>query len=143
MTMPLMQAPSAVHVGLYRLTGGRVGGRFVGKTRILLLTTVGRRSGKRRTRPLAYVRDSEDYVLCASNNGASKHPGWYLNASASGTAEIQVGSQKLRVTTRTADPDERSRLYPLFVEMYEGYAAYERKTDRQIPLLVLTHERAA
>jgi hypothetical protein len=68
-----------LHVTLYRLTNGRLGGRFIAGTPILLLTTTGRRTGKRRTRPLAYVRDGERYVLCASNGGSPTHPGWYHN----------------------------------------------------------------
>ena len=64
-----------LHVTLYRLTNGRVGGRFIAGSPILLLTTTGRRTGKRRTRPLAYGRDGERYVLCASNGGSATHPG--------------------------------------------------------------------
>jgi F420H(2)-dependent quinone reductase len=80
-----------LHVTLYRLTNGRIGGRFIAGSPILLLTTTGRRTAKRRTRPLAYVRDGERYVLCASNGGSPTHPGWYHNLRASGRAEIQVG----------------------------------------------------
>src|SRR4029453_19262722 len=132
-----------LHVNLYRLTNGRLGGRFIAGSRILLLTTTttGRRTGKRRTRPLAYVRDGERYVLCASNGGAAPHPGWYHNLSATGRAEIQVGAEHLSVSARTADPTERGRLFPRFVEMYKGYAAYEDKTSRQIPLVLLTPDR--
>jgi hypothetical protein len=68
-----------LHVTLYRLTNGRIGGRFIAGSPILLLTTTGRKSGKRRTRPLAYVRDDDRYVLCASNGGSPRHPGWYHN----------------------------------------------------------------
>jgi hypothetical protein len=68
-----------LHVSLYQLTNGRIGGRFIAGSPILLLTTIGRRTGKRRTRPLAYVRDGERYVLCASNGGSPAHPGWYHN----------------------------------------------------------------
>jgi F420H(2)-dependent quinone reductase len=127
-----------LHVTLYRLTNGRIGGRFIAGSPILLLTTTGRRTAKRRTRPLAYVRDGERYVLCASNGGSPTHPGWYHNLRASGRAEIQVGPEHLAVTARTADPTERSQLSPRFVEMYKGYAAYEDKTSRQIPLVLLT-----
>jgi deazaflavin-dependent oxidoreductase (nitroreductase family) len=130
-----------LHVSLYRLTNGRIGGRFVAGSPILLLTTTGRRSGKRRTRPLAYVRDDDRYVLCASNGGSPTHPGWYHNLQATGRAEIQVGPQHLSVSARTADPTERSQLFPRFVEMYQGYGAYEDKTSRQIPLVLLTSER--
>jgi F420H(2)-dependent quinone reductase len=130
-----------LHVSLYRLTNGRIGGRFVAGSPILLLTTTGRRTGKRRTRPLAYVRDDDRYVLCASNGGSPAHPGWYHNLAAIGRAEIQVGPDHLTIGTRTADPAERRRLFPRFVQMYQGYGAYEDKTSRQIPLVLLTPER--
>ena len=130
-----------LHVSLYRLTNGRIGGRFIAGTPILLLTTTGRKTGKRRTRPLAYVRDEDRYVLCASNGGSSTHPGWYHNLSATGRAEIQVGPERVAVSARTADPAERSRLFPRFVEMYKGYGAYEDKTSRRIPLVLLTPDR--
>jgi F420H(2)-dependent quinone reductase len=101
-----------LHATLYRLTNGRIGGRFIAGSPILLLTTNGRKSGKRRTRPLAYVRDGERYVLCASNGGSPQHPGWYHNLAATGRAEIQVGAEQLAVSARTADPAERSQLFP-------------------------------
>jgi deazaflavin-dependent oxidoreductase (nitroreductase family) len=129
-----------LHATLYRLTSGRIGGRFIAGGPILLLTTTGRRTGKRRTRPLAYVRDGERFVLCASNGGSPHHPGWYHNLCATGRAEVQVGAERLAVSARTADPTERSQLFPRFVQMYKGYAGYEQKTSRQIPLVVLTPE---
>jgi F420H(2)-dependent quinone reductase len=129
-----------VHVTLYRLTNGRIGGRFIAGTPILLLTTTGRRTGKQRTRPLAYVRDADRYVLCASNGGSPHHPAWYHNLRATGRAEIHVGPEQLAVSAKTADPTERSQLFPRFVQMYKGYAGYEQKTSRQIPLVLLTPE---
>jgi F420H(2)-dependent quinone reductase len=129
-----------LHATLYRLTNGRIGGRFIAGSPILLLTTIGRRTGKQRTRPLAYVRDGERFVLCASNGGSPRHPGWYHNLRAAGRAEIQVGPEHLVVSARTADPTERSQLFPRFVQMYKGYADYEHKTSRQIPLVLLTPE---
>jgi hypothetical protein len=77
-------------------------------------------------------------VLCASNGGSPTHPGWYHNLSVTGRAEIQVGPERVAVNAKTADPAERSRLFPRFVEMYKGYAGYEHKTSRQIPLVLLT-----
>jgi deazaflavin-dependent oxidoreductase (nitroreductase family) len=127
-----------LHATVYRLTNGRIGGRFVAGSPILLLTTTGRRTGKRRIRPLAYVRDGERYVLCASNGGSPSHPGWYHNLAATGGAEIQVGPEHLAVIARTADPAELSQLFPRFVEMYKGYGEYEDKTSRQIPPVLLT-----
>src|SRR5215218_9730456 len=106
-----------LHVSLYRLTNGRIGGLFVAGSPILLLTTTGRRTGKRRTRPLAYVRDKDRYVLCASTGGSPTHPGWYHNLSATGRAEIQVGPEHLAVSARTADAAERSRLFPRFADV--------------------------
>jgi len=129
-----------VHVTLYRLTNGRIGGKFIAGSPILLLTTTGRRSGKRRIRPLAYVRDADRFVLCASNGGSPHHPAWYHNLRATSRAEIQVGPEHLAVSAKTADPTERSQLFPRFVQMYKGYAGYEQKTSRQIPLVVLTPE---
>ena len=80
-------------------------------------------------------------MLCASNGGSPAHPGWYHNLCATGRAEIQVGPEHLTVGARTADPAERSRLFPRFVEMYKGYGAYEDKTSRQIPLVLLTPDQ--
>jgi deazaflavin-dependent oxidoreductase (nitroreductase family) len=133
----IAKAVSRLHSTLYRLTNGRIGGRFIAGSPILLLTTTGRRTGKQRTRPLAYVRDSDRFVLCASNGGSPHHPGWYHNLCATGRAEIQVCPEQLAVSAKTAD---RSRLFPRFVQMYKGYADYEQKTSRQIPLVVLTPE---
>jgi F420H(2)-dependent quinone reductase len=131
----LAKAVLWLHVTLYRLTNGRIGGRFIAGSPILLLTTTtGRRTDKRRTRPLAYVRDGERYVLCASNGGSPTHPGWYHNLRATGRAEIQVGPEHLGVSAGTADPAERRWLFPRFVEMYKGYGAYEDKTSRQVLL---------
>ena len=129
-----------LHVTLYRLTNGRIGGRFIAGSPILLLTTTGRRTGKQRTRPLAYVRDGDRFVLCP-DGGSPRHPAWYHNLRATSRAEIQVGpKQQLAVSAKTANPAERSRLFPRFVQMYKGYAGYEHKTSRQIPLVVLTPE---
>jgi deazaflavin-dependent oxidoreductase (nitroreductase family) len=129
-----------MHITLYRLTNGRIGGKFIVGSPILLLTTTGRQTGKQRTRPLAYVRDEDRYALCASNGASPHHPAWYHNLRATSRAEIQVGPEHLAVSAKTADPTERSQLFPRFVQMYKGDAGYEQKTSRQIPLVVLTPE---
>src|ERR687890_118926 len=87
---------SGVHTGLYRATGGKLGGRM-GKNPILLLNTVGRKSGKKRVTPLLYVVDGEDYVIIASQGGAPTHPAWYLNLMANQDATVEVGDRKVRV----------------------------------------------
>jgi F420H(2)-dependent quinone reductase len=129
---------SRLHVFLYRASGGRIGGRFRRTAPVLLLTTTGRKTGKQRTTPLLYVEDGERYVVVASVGGAPAHPGWYLNLRANPAATIQIGSQKLRVTAETAGPDERARLWALATRMYPAYDAYQAKTSREIPIVLLS-----
>ncbi len=126
----------AVHVGLYRLTGGRIGARFLGAD-VLILTTVGRRTGKRRSVPLMYLHDGNRYVVVASNGGSPTHPGWFHNATASGEATIELGARHLRARARQATEAERATLWPRMVAIYQGYAEYQAKTHREIPLVIL------
>jgi len=127
-----------LHVTLYRLTNGRIGGRFIAGTPILLLTTTGRRSGKHRTRPLAYVRDGDRFVLCASNGGSPKHPGWYHNLSKHREAEVEVGTEKFKVrATPIAKGPERDRLYKAHGDNFAVFHDYPKKTKRIIPVVVL------
>jgi deazaflavin-dependent oxidoreductase (nitroreductase family) len=125
-----------VHGGLYRLTGGRVGGRLKGMP-VLLLTTTGRRSGKRRTVPLTYFEDGDALVVVGSKGGAPRHPGWYLNLVANPDVEAQVGSERRRLRARRATPEEAARLWPVIVARWPGYAKYQTKTSREIPLVLL------
>ena len=129
---------SRVHVFLYQASGGRIGGRFRKTAPVLLLTTTGRKTGKRRTTPLLYVEDGERYVVVASVGGAPTHPGWYLNLRANPAATIQLGRRTLPVTAETAGPEERARLWALATRMYPSYDAYQAKTSREIPVVVLS-----
>jgi F420H(2)-dependent quinone reductase len=133
---------SRIHVVLYRLSGGRLGGRFKKTAPVLLLTTTGRKSGKSRTTPLLYIEDGGRYVIVASVGGAPTHPSWYLNLRANPAATIQIGSRKLALTAETAPPEERARLWPLLTRMYPGYDDYQAKTSREIPLVILTPSAA-
>jgi deazaflavin-dependent oxidoreductase (nitroreductase family) len=105
---------------------------------MLLLDHVGARSGKRRTAPLAYLRDGDDVVLVASKGGHPRHPAWFHNLRAHPDTTVQIGSSRRAVRARVASSEERARLWPQVVELYEGYAAYQRRTDREIPLVVLS-----
>jgi deazaflavin-dependent oxidoreductase (nitroreductase family) len=125
------------HVLVYRATGGVVGHRFPGAPPMLLLDHVGAKTGKLRTTPLAYVRDGDDYVIVASKGGHPKHPAWFHNVLASPDVRIQVGPRRMTVRAREATPEERARLWPRVVEAHSGYAAYQERTDRTIPLVVL------
>jgi deazaflavin-dependent oxidoreductase (nitroreductase family) len=127
---------SGAHAGVYRATGGKLFGRM-GKSPILLLNTVGRKSGKKRTSPLLYAMDGEDFVIIASKGGASAHPAWYLNLMANPEATVEIEDREVRVRAEEADSEEKSRLWQKMVEMYPAYDAYQEKTEREIPLLVL------
>ena len=129
------KALTGAHVALYRLTGGFIGHR-IGLTEAVLLTTTGRKSGAARVTPLTATPDGDRVVLVASNGGARRHPDWYLNVVAHPDVEVQRGSRTQRMRARTADADERARLWPKVVATYPGYAGYQRRTDREIPLVV-------
>ncbi|HEY5100159.1 MAG TPA: nitroreductase family deazaflavin-dependent oxidoreductase [Gaiellaceae bacterium] len=133
----MLKVFSRLHVFLYRASGGRIGGRFKAAP-VLLLTTTGRKTGKRRTTPLLYAEDAGRYVIVASVGGAPKHPAWYLNLRGNADATIRVGSRELKVHADTASPDERARLWTLMTRMYPGYDAYQAKTSREIPVVTLT-----
>jgi deazaflavin-dependent oxidoreductase (nitroreductase family) len=131
-----MKLGTGAHAGVYRATGGKLFGRM-GKSPILLLNTVGRKSGKKRTSPLLYVMDGEDFVIIASKGGAPTHPAWYLNLKGNPEATVEIGDQEVRVRAREADSEEKARLWQKMVEMYPTYDDYQKKTEREIPLLVL------
>jgi F420H(2)-dependent quinone reductase len=131
-----MRAASAVHSGLYRLSGGRLGGRMAGAP-VLLLTTTGRKSGKARTVPLLYTRDGDTYTVIASMGGAPQHPAWYTNLQANPSAEVAVGRDAVAVTARDAEGEERQRLWSSMTELYPAYDDYQKKTERRIPVVVL------
>jgi deazaflavin-dependent oxidoreductase (nitroreductase family) len=125
------------HTALYRVTGGRIGHRVPGAPPMLLLDHVGAKSGRKRTSPLVYVRDGEDLVLVASKGGYPKHPAWFHNLKANPDTEVQVGSERRRVRARVANPEEHKRLWPKALRVYGGYADYQKRAERQIPLVIL------
>jgi deazaflavin-dependent oxidoreductase (nitroreductase family) len=134
---PVLRRLMGGHVAVYRLTGGLVGHHFPGSPPMLLLDHVGARSGKRRTSPLVYVRDGEDVVIVASKGGYPKNPAWFHNVMANPDTTVQIGSRRTPVHARLADPTERERLWPMAVEVYGGYEQYRRRTEREIPLVIL------
>lgn len=127
----------AEHVRVYRETNGARGYHWRG-TQILLLTTTGRTSGEPRTTPLIHRTDGDRWIVVASKGGAPEHPGWYQNLEADPAATIQVEAQEIPVVATTASGDERERLWTSMAEVWPDYDAYARKTDRDIPVVVLT-----
>ncbi|MEU8171160.1 nitroreductase family deazaflavin-dependent oxidoreductase [Micromonospora sp. NPDC049004] len=126
----------ASHVRRYVETDGADGGTFHGIPS-LLLTTRGRRSGALRRTALMYGRDGDNYLLVASNGGASRHPAWYLNLSADPRVEIQVGAERFTAHARTASTEERDRLWPVMTKVFPTYARYQQGTDREIPVIII------
>src|SRR5262249_25529629 len=129
----------ALHGGAYRLTKGRVGGRLMGIP-VLLLTTSGRRTGKRRTVPLTYFEDGDLLVVVGSKGGSPQHPDWYLNLVAGPEVEVQVGGEHRPVRARPASPEEAERLWPLVLERAPIYGKYRARTTREIPLVLLERD---
>jgi len=132
----LTRAFIGAHLALYRATGGRIGGQL-GGMRVLLLTTRGRKSGQPRTAPLVYFEDGERLVVIGSNGGAPGDPLWWRNLQQTPEATVQIGPDTRRVRARIASPDERSRLWPRVKQENPAYAGYERKTSREIPVVLL------
>ncbi|MBM7858247.1 nitroreductase family deazaflavin-dependent oxidoreductase [Lentzea nigeriaca] len=125
------------HIQKYVETDGAEGHEWRPGVFTLLLTTKGRKSGELRRTALIYQPDGDNYVVVASQGGAPTHPSWYLNLQADDEAEVQVGADKFRARARTAGPDERDRLWKLMNEVWPAYSDYQKKTDREIPVVVL------
>ncbi|MGH8219357.1 MAG: nitroreductase family deazaflavin-dependent oxidoreductase [Steroidobacteraceae bacterium] len=133
----LMGVFVALNVRVYRLSGGRVMGRMA-RAPILLLTTVGRQSRKRRTTPLLYLEDGNRFAIVASYAGAPRHPAWFLNLEANPQVELQVRNRKLSGTARRASAQEKGQLWPRLVAIYPAYADYQKRTTRDIPIVIVS-----
>ncbi len=134
-----VRAVSALHRGLYRATGGRVGKWLPGvDAPMLLLTTTGRRSGRPRTVPLLYLEEDGGWLVIASFGGRDYHPAWYLNLVAEPACEVQIDGARRPAVAATVAPERRAELWPQVVAAYPGYADYQAKTERAIPLVLLT-----
>jgi deazaflavin-dependent oxidoreductase (nitroreductase family) len=129
------------HVDRYRETGGEVGHDWEG-TKTLLLTTTGRRSGEPRTLPLIYGQSGDDYLVVASKGGADEPPAWYLNLEAHPEVEVQVGDDRFPATARTATPEEKPEMWRTMIAEWPAYDEYQTKTDREIPVVVLSRRAA-
>jgi deazaflavin-dependent oxidoreductase (nitroreductase family) len=121
---------------LYRLSGGRIGGK-VGRAPVLLLTTTGRKSGQPRTAPIVYLADGNNVILINTNAGNARIPAWSLNLEANPEAEVELGRKRKPVRARVAEGEERADLWRKHVEQFEGFDSYKQKLDREPSVFVL------
>jgi len=129
-----------LNVPLYRLSGGRIGGK-VGKAPLLLLTTTGRKSGEPRTAPVVYLADGERLVLIDTNAGNERLPAWSLNLRANPEAEVEVGRRRRLVRARVAEGEERTRLWDRHIEQFAGFDYYVTLLKRTPSVWVLEPAR--
>lgn len=129
------------HVRKYEETDGQIGHDW-NNTQILILRTTGRTSGELRKVPLIYGESGGDYLIVASKGGAPEHPGWYKNLLAHPDVEVQVRGEVKPVTARTASTAEKAKLWSIMTKEWPDYDAYQQKTERDIPLVIL-HPRAS
>jgi F420H(2)-dependent quinone reductase len=138
MNKSTMRLGSALNVLVYRLSRGKWLSRFPSGAPVCLLTTRGRKSGRRRTVPLLYLADGNDFVVVASQGGSPQHPGWFLNLKADPSGELTIGRQRFPILARRMSEEEKAQLWPRLVEIYPPYEDYQRRTKRLIPVLRLS-----
>jgi F420H(2)-dependent quinone reductase len=135
--MALVKGAMATQVWIYRRTGGRRAGKAPGGVPLLLLTTTGRKSGTRRTRPVGFLPQGDGYVICGSNGGSDRPPAWSLNLRANPAATIEVKDRTLAVTASEFTGEDYERAWQEYTAAYPGFAAYRQKTGRHLPLFAL------
>lgn len=133
----LAKVATGTHVAVYRASKGKVFGKM-GKVRICLLTTTGRRSNLPRTTPLVTFPHENGLVVIASNGGQDRYPAWYHNLRQEPEVTVQMGDEVRPMTARTATPEERAEIWPRVVAQAKNFGSYEKKTSRVIPVVVLT-----
>jgi len=127
----------AEHVRRYVETDGEVGYIWREGAPILILTVSGRKSGQEYSTPLIFGEDGDNYVIVGSQGGTPQHPDWYLNLAETPEVGVQVKADKFRARARTAEADERERLWKRMNEIWPHYDEYQTKTEREIPVVVL------
>lgn len=126
---------SNMHKIIYQVTNGRIGSQFGAPA--LLITTIGRKSGRPRTNPLFYLEDGQNWVVVASNAGSDNDPAWWLNLQANPSAQIQIKDQQHKITARAATKEEKAHLWPQLLNLFAGYADYQKMTNREIAVVLL------
>ena len=135
--MSVMQNRNQGIIEEFRANAGKVGGRYTDRT-LLLLHTVGAKSGQERINPVAYIKDGNRFVISASKGGAPTNPDWYHNIIAHPLVTLEVGTEQFQARAEVTSEPERTRLYDKIVEMMPSFAEYREKTTRSIPVITLT-----
>ncbi len=135
----LIDSFSWLHRTVLYASHGRLLNMLLGR-KVLLLTTTGRKSGRRRTRPLIYYSYDDAYVVVASYGGNPSHPAWYRNLKVNPVVQVQVGNKRFTAKAETVDPELRAILWPKLVAMWRGYRSYQSSTDQEIPVVILRGE---
>ena len=139
----IIKVMSQVNTAVYRWTGGllgstwRVGSAFPWGIPVLLLTTIGRKSGQPRTLPLIFIEEGDHIIIVASKGGLPSEPLWYKNLVANPECDVQIKRRKMKAKARTASPEEREALWPKLVAHYPDFASYATWTDRILPVVIL------
>ncbi len=129
---------SALNTWAYRVTSGKIGGKFLRGAPVMLMTTTGCKSGKPRTAPLIYLEDGDDLVIVASKGGMSRHPAWYRNLEQNPDVEVEIGSERRKMRARRVSDEEKAEFWPKLTQIYRDYDDYQARTDRNIPVVVLS-----
>jgi deazaflavin-dependent oxidoreductase (nitroreductase family) len=132
----MMKIFTSLHAFFYRLTGGRIGSTM-GGTKVLLISTKGRKSGKTHTTPINYFERDNGYLIVASNAGRPSHPAWFLNLRANPQITVQVKGRTFPVTAEIIPGDQRASYWKVVIEAAPSFAGYESRTSREIPLILL------
>jgi F420H(2)-dependent quinone reductase len=128
---------TAINTRLYRLTGGRIGGRYDAAP-VLILHHVGAKSGQRRETPLVYLADGDDIVIVASMGGMPKNPAWLYNVRATPEVVVEVRGERRTMTAREVDDAERAELWPRLLSMWPAWEDYQARTSRRLPVIRLS-----
>jgi deazaflavin-dependent oxidoreductase (nitroreductase family) len=134
---PVLHRLMAGHAAVYKASHGLVGHRLPFLPPILVLDHVGAKSGQKRSSALLYVEDGDDVAIIASKGGYPKNPAWFYNLRANPDTTIQLGRERREVHARVATAEERARIWPNAVKAYSGYADYQARTPREIPVVIL------
>jgi F420H(2)-dependent quinone reductase len=132
----LFRVATGLHTALYRRSGGKIGGQF-SKQPMMVLTTTGRRSGQPRVTPLLCIRDADRFLAVASFGGDDRDPQWFKNLQVNPEATIELRGETIPVRATVATAEEKQVLWPKVLAAYKGYANYQRKTERDIPVVIL------